>query len=349
MLLATLLFAGQLTQPFTATPLLIPKGETFSSVVAISNYGVLFTTQDKKYGEQGLVQRGDRIIRIPVPIDRLRKILDESRWNVAPLRISDQGAVVGSFNFNFSGAFSGAICVGFYRVKNKTTLMPPEKEFVSSFATGSNKSGEVVGIWDFTGDLPHLDFPQDQLSHAFLWRKGKFTDLGLGTSVQINDNGVIAISAPFDPTGKPMTSAWTKEGQNRTQKVRLWQNGESQSLGVGEVVAISNRGNVLLAVGDHIEVWTNGKRRVIRGQKAWTLIPKGFNDRGDIVGISKKQEQELPFLFTRGKIIDLSKSCLIRKGSALIEANGINSYGQIAATATNVLHSEGFILNPVLK
>lgn len=191
-----------------------------------------------------------------------------------------------------------------------------------------NNSGEVVGA---SGD-----FSTSAGVHAFLWNKGKLTQLaGLGGDSfanAINDNGLVigtaetasyatyavtwtngkltklpglSSSGSGDPTlvndagqvaGLSVNAAGSDEAV-------LWTNGKVIDLGVGEPVALNNLGQVLVEDQAGAFLWQNGKE---------TVLPNGvqanaLNNAGQVVGIYTPAGSTASdgFVWQTGKLTDL--------------------------------------------
>src|SRR5215211_2000108 len=86
--------------------------------------------------------------------------------------------------------------------------LPGGDSFDSSTASGINDRGQVVGQSDVPSGAGH---------HAFLWEKGKMTDLGtlpgssLSNALDINDRGQVVGSSTLASDSAPEHAVlWTK-------------------------------------------------------------------------------------------------------------------------------------------
>jgi len=139
-----------------------------------------------------------------------------------------------------------------------------------SGARGVNEAGDVVGE-----AVIGMDY------HAFFWRNGAFTDLGLGSAVDVNDAGLVA----GNQSGMP----WTWQGGARKYLPGL----AGQAIGYGHTVTgLNNAGDVV----GYAQASGAGLRNTAvlwRGGKALDLgffpggdvsMAFGINDAGQIVG-----------------------------------------------------------------
>jgi probable HAF family extracellular repeat protein len=177
-------------------------------------------------------------------------------------------------------------------------------EYISGGQDGAiNEQGQVVG-WAETkkGD-----------QHAFLWQKGKMTDLG---TLGGKESEAVAINEQSQVVGW----AETRKGERHAF---LWQKGRMTDLGTlggktSEAIAVNNRGQILgeaylrtSADGAgiyHTSLWQNGKTTRI-GTPKDRITPVAINERGQVVGtIRTKAKGELygrAFLWQNGKLRDL--------------------------------------------
>jgi probable HAF family extracellular repeat protein len=141
-----------------------------------------------------------------------------------------------------------------------------------SGARGINDGGDIVGQAVVGSDY-----------HAFMWRNGSFTDLGLGSAFDINNNGLIA--------------GWTSG-----QVPVVWRNGVMENLpglsgeavGYGHIVTgLNNNGDVVGYAPSPVGIGFQYTAVLWRGGKAINLgfypggtnsIAYDINDSGQIVG-----------------------------------------------------------------
>lgn len=140
--------------------------------------------------------------------------------------------------------------------------------------------------------------------HAFLWEKGKTTDLGtLG--------GVASIATGLNDRGQVVGISLT--GGNRAVRAFLWEKGKMRDLGTlggsySSASAINDRGQVVgwaenSAAEFQAFLWEKGKMRQLPGLTgAEESQAAGVNDKGQVVGISiLSWDTYLAFLNTDGK------------------------------------------------
>jgi probable HAF family extracellular repeat protein len=165
-----------------------------------------------------------------------------------------------------------------------------------------------------------------------------------GVALAINDNGQVAGFSASCTDGHAL----------------LWQNGTATDLGslggtFGVANAINNKGQVVgnsNLLGDttsHAFLWENGIMTDLGTLPGdFGSVALGINNKGQVVGDSANESGEHPFLWQNSVMTDLNS--LIPAGSSLflIDANGINSRGEIAGlafdTSTGELH--GYLATP---
>lgn len=186
--------------------------------------------------------------------------------------INDEGYVVG---FTRDGSGDSRRAVVWYRTALYLDLgfMGTSSPGLAnqSLAYGINNVGDVVGA-----SLVGSDF------HAFLWRGGSFTDLGPGTALDINNDGLILGNAPG-----AVPVLW--RGGVREYLPAL----SGAAIAYGHTVrAINNLGDVVgyapatkAPYQDTAVLWRNGKARNLGRYPGGTLSRAyGINDKGQIVG-----------------------------------------------------------------
>ncbi|MEV6695002.1 hypothetical protein AB0M35_26360 [Micromonospora sp. NPDC051196] len=190
----------------------------------------------------------------------------------------------------------------------------------ASAATAMNDRGVVVG-WSLTADGTR---------HAFVWRNGVMTDLGVlsghfeSIAVDVNERGdVVGTSTGLELIGgylEPITRAV------------LWRNGQMIDLGTlggdySEAVAVNDRGQVLGLSNPptdipHRFVWHNGVVTDL-GRQDFYETTTGFNNRGDVVGTFNVPPYAYPCTCVGGR---LRGGVLTPIGDA---ATAINNLGHV--------------------
>jgi probable HAF family extracellular repeat protein len=213
-----------------------------------------------------------------------------------------------------------------------------------SFGTGLNNRGSVAGTSTLTGD---------QVRHAFLWRKGMFTDLGtLGgpNSYPLEDPGIndgsvvigLSETSTPDPNGEDVCGL----GTNLICLPFVWRRGVMTALPLlggnnGFASAINNRGQIvgasetpnpdptcsLVFLQTQAAIWQNGQVQELAPLPG---DPDGFangiNDNGQAVGVTGCATGDFhAVLWQNGTAIDLGNL----GGTSGNVAFDINNRGQV--------------------
>ena len=197
-----------------------------------------------------------------------------------------------------------------------------------------NERGQIVGrCGSDTG-------PQ----RAVLWQDGKVIDLGAlphnrySVAVAINDRGQV------------VGYSWSRfseahESEPASVRAFLWEKGKMTNLGTvggqdSAAVAINNRGQVVVAVGDwalretDAYLWENGRLTRLGPRAGEGEAVDAINDHGQIIGQATRANfRSYAFLWEKGKMIDLG----------FLDAKDINERGQIVGSGskTGVLWQDG--------
>ena len=189
-----------------------------------------------------------------------------------------------------------------------------------SDAVEINERGQVVG-GSLTGGGKW---------HAFLWQRGRMTDLGAlpgGTESSVgvlNERGQVVGSSAT--RGKAWPHAFLWESGTLIDLGTLGhrqpggRGGSARSVGA----AINERGQVVgysdVGGNVHAFLWENGRMRdlgTLGGGRSWA---RAINDRGQIVGAGRKRGAAYGFVWQGGKMMG---------SDAVRDARAINNRGQI--------------------
>ena len=266
--------------------------------------------------------------------------------------------------FFAAGVPTGKICKGFRWQNGQMTALPPFPGGYSSYATGINNQGKVVG-WAENGIHDPTCDPSFQILQfrAAMWElNGTMHELpplpGDSTSAAtaINDLGqVVGISG----------DCGIAVGSVSAKHAVLWQNGVPIDLGnIGgdawnTPTAINNQGTIIgfantvpgTARTFEAFIWTQAS-----GMKPLGLLPGdirsealGINEKDQVVGLSRGGPHFFrAFLWQNNKLFDMNQ--LTVSGSPfLLYAGDIDQQGHIVGEALDLNTGEGpgFIATPV--
>jgi probable HAF family extracellular repeat protein len=266
--------------------------------------------------------------------------------------------------FFAAGVPTGRICKGFRWEDGHMTALPPFPGGFSSYATGVNNKGQVVG-WAENGVHDPTCNPSFQILQfrAALWHPdGTMQELpplpGDSTSAAtaINDRGqVVGISG----------DCGVAVGSVSARHAVLWENGIPIDLGnIGgdawnTPTAINNRGviagfaNTAPGTARTFEafIWTKNQGMKSIGKLPGDLRSEalGINEKGQIVGLSRGGPFVFrAFLWEDGTLTDLN-TLTVTGSPFLLFAGDIDQRGQIVGTAfdVNTGASPAFIATPV--
>ena len=266
--------------------------------------------------------------------------------------------------FFAAGVPTGRICKGFRWQNGEMTALPPFAGGFSSYATGVNNRGQVVG-WAENGVHDPTCDPSFQILQfrAAIWQPdGTMQELpplqGDSTSAAtaINDHGqVVGISG----------DCGIAVGSVSAKHAVLWENGVPRDLGnIGgdawnTPTAINNHGvivgfaNTAPGTARTFEafIWTEADGMKSLGKLPGDLRSEalGINEKGQVVGLSRGGPHVFrAFLWEDGKLTDMN-SLTVAGSPFLLLAGDIDQQGHIVGEALDLNTGEapGFIATPV--
>jgi probable HAF family extracellular repeat protein len=209
-----------------------------------------------------------------------------------------------------------------------------------SEAVAVNNHGLVVGTSETTSGA----------DHGFLWRAGKMIDLG---TLGGRTSEVVSYLTNGDPINERGDIVGVSETKSGAMHAFLWRNGAITDLGIAvpkwepaTVVAINERGQVLVSTENKSILWDRGKSTSLGTLGGTCTEPEGLNDLGDIVGASclrsanpKLQGRPHAFVWQDGVMTDLGRD---GTGPSDSRAYAINNKRQIVgATLTGEIARAG--------
>ena len=190
-------------------------------------------------------------------------------------------------------------------------------------------------------------------SHAFLWEKGMMTDLdtlGGWNSVAygISDSAQV-VGSSETASGTDHAFIWEIIGTSGVMDdlgtLGGWNSVANAINGVGQVVG----GSETFSGTEHAFIWERGKGSMtslgtLGGKNSRAF---GISDCGRVVGGSETQSgTDHAFLWGNGAMVDLNDVVSTNFRGELVEANSINTNGQIAVTGLVDGRTRAFLLTP---
>jgi probable HAF family extracellular repeat protein len=266
--------------------------------------------------------------------------------------------------FFAAGVPTGRVCRGFRWQSGQMTALPPFPGGYSSYATGINNRGEIVGWAENGVHDPSCDTTTQILQfRAVIWQpNGEMQELpplpGDSTSAAtaINDRGqAVGISG----------DCGVAVGSVSARHAVLWENGVPRDLGnIGgdswnTPTAINNHGvivgfgNLTPGTARNFEafIWTSSGGMKSLGKISGDLRSEalGINEKGQVVGLSRGG----PFLFRavlweNGQLVDMN-DLTIPGSPFLLLAGDIDQQGHIVGEAliVDTMESPAFLATPV--
>ena len=233
------------------------------------------------------------------------------------LDINDEGEIVGGANTD------AAMAPFMWNAKGDLSRVPLLPGDSCGQAIAINKHGHVVGYSS-----------GDNGVRAFLWmRKTATLNLGVlpgGTHSLAHDlNDSDDVVGTSGSSGGDRAVLWTKSGS-------ILDLGTLAGDWTSEAIAINNKGEVVGNSkgprGIRAFIWSSKG-----GMRELGILPGGnssramdINDRGEVVGTSSSDIDEKAFIWTKQTgIVDLNSPASVFRGFVFIEAEAINSRGQI--------------------
>jgi probable HAF family extracellular repeat protein len=269
------------------------------AVPAINDRGTVGTSVDGR----AALRRGGEVTEVGGDL--------ESSWIVS-LNERDQALV--------AGYAAGRRVIGLWTRGTFTRLADAPLDDPVVWAAQLSDGGHVL--------VTALD-PECRCAHAFLWFRGRRTDLGRLTG-QINRRGQIAGSAHDPDTGESYPFVWQDGRVRRLPTLGGDQSGVSDINDRGQVVGLST------LPGDsdfHTVLWEDGEIVDIGAAIPNPDSPIGINERGQVL-IRGSGDNWAPraFLWDDGDLVALPPD---QEPWSIVEASGFNDRGQIYGRRTS--------------
>ena len=238
--------------------------------------------------------------------------------------INDKGAIVGAALLN-NGEVRGVLWEG-----GKITLFGVAGR--SILAQSINEAGVIAGI--------HAERRCGAPPSAFLWRDGKFRDLGAFQASGINAaNEVAGIKVTEGDELRIDAIVWR---DNKGLEILAKPQGYDFSVALG----LNNTGQVIGVVAKEdgtpqAVLWNKGRPRLLSEKPS---IVYAINDNGQSVGLALREQAVEAFLWDGATEIPLNDSLRDGKEWILLAARGINKTGQIVGTGIHDGKIRGFLL-----
>ena len=292
---------------------------------------------------------------VPEPNSRRSKSLTHAvRWTGT--KLEDLGTLGGitadAYGINASGLIAGTSTSKEW-LKHAVRWTGPTGEVLGNLggdsqAMGINASGQVAGVSRIK--------PGGE-EHAVRWTGTKPEDLGtLG--------GKFSVGEDINDSGQVAGYAALPDGNGHIYHAVRWTGTKAEDLGtLGGSISISMAinasgqvaGESLLKGSNpyvkHAVLWTGTEPidlGTLGGTASWAT---DINAAGDVVGTSRitGDSNVHPFLYTGGKMYDLTDLVMPDSGVTVVGAGGINDHGQIIGFGTIGDKSCVLRLDPVAK
>jgi probable HAF family extracellular repeat protein len=297
------------------------KGLDFTSPVAVNDSGEIIGASTQSGGGgalTGFIDVGGTVTN------------SDLIFSGIPLGLNDSGVIVGADStLDTLVRYNGTA-----QVLNGLTADTTKV----GLAFGINNSGVVAGSSSIAGSTtksPLIDVVEWPANSATPTDLGGVAGLPVNIAFAIN-NGGDAVGYGFNPVDDTSTTKINVDDQNGSIVLGLpypvITTGEGSEFFSGEALLYSAKSNKIIGLGD------------LGGGFS---MAEAINDSGDVVGMSLDSSGDYhAFLYNGTAMVDLNSLLPAGSGWDLINADGINSAGDIVGYGDDDGLLEGFVLTP---
>ena len=246
--------------------------------------------------------------------DAAPRLLDENVSSVIGINEHSDVLIAGWYGDPTKGLASRAVLwrnnvpVDLGSLSDSTIVSP------STSPTAWNSRGQIVGQSEVT-QVADTNGRLTRVAHPFIWENGVMRDLGVleplpCTNVATPRNCAWGRALGINVHGVVVGEVSDARGFGRAF---IWENGVMRDLGFGansEAIAINDRGQVLVTVGNHSYLWENGQVQSVSFEGNVSAL----GPNGEVIGTARGA-----FLWQEGQRFELGPG----------EPRALNGHGEV--------------------